>query len=171
VGRGASFLLNVPPDRRGLIHGSDTASLNDLGKALRATFRTNLLSNAKLRASSVRHKSYGPEAVVDGNRNSFWASAESVTTPELGAEWQRPVKFNVIRLREEIRLGQRIEGFQLDIRDSQGWQPIAQGTSVGSCRLIRLPSEQTANKIRLRITQCPVCPVLSAGTSHSNFIP
>src|SRR5688572_10096895 len=36
VGRGANFLLNVPPDKRGKIHENDTAVLKEFGRRLRA---------------------------------------------------------------------------------------------------------------------------------------
>jgi alpha-L-fucosidase len=42
IGRGASFLLNVPPDRRGLLHESDTASLKAFGKLKQQIFGRNL---------------------------------------------------------------------------------------------------------------------------------
>lgn len=42
VGGNAAFLLNVPPDQRGLIHENDVARLKELGDALRATFQRNL---------------------------------------------------------------------------------------------------------------------------------
>ena len=41
VGRGANFLLNVPPDRRGLIHENDSASLVNFKKLKDASFSKN----------------------------------------------------------------------------------------------------------------------------------
>jgi alpha-L-fucosidase len=37
VGRGASLLLNLPPDRRGRIHQSDVKALGDFGRLLAET--------------------------------------------------------------------------------------------------------------------------------------
>jgi alpha-L-fucosidase len=42
VGRGASFLLNVPPDRRGLIYEVDADSLRGFGKLVASTFGQKL---------------------------------------------------------------------------------------------------------------------------------
>ena len=53
VGRGGSLLLNVPPDRRGLLHENDVASLRDFGAMVRGTFRENLAAKAKVKASNV----------------------------------------------------------------------------------------------------------------------
>ena len=42
VGRGAHLLLNVPPDRRGLLHENDLASLTAFGQRMRGMFRENV---------------------------------------------------------------------------------------------------------------------------------
>jgi alpha-L-fucosidase len=42
VGRGSTLLLNVPPDRRGLIHENDVAALKQWRALLDETFKTNL---------------------------------------------------------------------------------------------------------------------------------
>ena len=46
VGRGASFLLNVPPDRRGLVHEQDSESLRGFAKLIREIFSQNLAKQA-----------------------------------------------------------------------------------------------------------------------------
>jgi alpha-L-fucosidase len=47
VGRGSTLLLNVPPDRRGLIHENDVAALTQWRALLDETFKTNLALNAR----------------------------------------------------------------------------------------------------------------------------
>jgi alpha-L-fucosidase len=75
------------------------------------------------------------------------------------------VKFNVVRLRENIELGQRVEEFEIDrwVRDEPDgkWEAFAQATSIGACRLIRLADDITTNRVRLRITQSAACPAIS----------
>ncbi|HZT43794.1 MAG TPA: alpha-L-fucosidase [Chthonomonadaceae bacterium] len=163
VGHGASFLLNVPPDREGRLYAADVASLRQFGARLHATFRTNLANGATLTASNVRGNdpAYGPDKLLDNDRYSYWATDDAVTTPELIVDMGKETRFNVVRLRENIKLGQRIEAFALDTWQNGAWQEIARGTSIGACRLIRLPDDVTTSKVRLRITQCPVCPALS----------
>ncbi|MFZ0592611.1 MAG: alpha-L-fucosidase [Bryobacteraceae bacterium] len=163
VGRGASFLLNVPPDRRGLLYETDVNSLREFGKLREQTFAANLAAGAKLTALNVRDASsmYGPGNLFDGNRDTYWATDEAVTTPNLTLEFEQPVSFNVIRLRENIRLGQRIGAFAVESWSNGGWERIAEGTSIGNCRLIRTSEPIHSSKIRLRITESPVCPALS----------
>jgi len=72
----------------------------------------------------------------------------------------RPAVFNVVNLREYLPLGQRIEAFALDQWQEGQWKEFATGTSIGNRRLIR-GDFITTSKVRLRITQAPVCPAIS----------
>ncbi|MCC6369033.1 MAG: alpha-L-fucosidase [Bryobacterales bacterium] len=161
VGRGASFLLNVPPDRRGLIHERDAASLQEFGTRRKRTFGKNLVEGAKVTASSVRGRRFGPENLVDGNRHTYWSSEDTAPAPEVVVDLGREARFDVARLREYIPLGQRVEGFALEYWKDGGWRSLGEGTSVGACRLVRLAEAVTARKVRLRVTQSPVCVALS----------
>jgi alpha-L-fucosidase len=163
AGRGAAFLLNVPPDQRGLLHEHDVASLQALGEILRQTFDKNLAAGGKVTAPGVRgrNKTWRAENLIDGDRRSYWASDDSITTPDVLLEWKRPIAFNVIRIRENIRLGQRVEQFQVDVRKNDAWTTAASGTSIGSCRILRLPADVTTDKVRLRILKSPAAPALS----------
>ena len=164
VGRGASHLLNVPPDRRGRLNEADLISLRGFGEWWKATFANNLARQARLKPTNVRGGSarHAPENLLDGDPSTYWATDDSVTTPELRLEFPQPVTFNIVCLREYIRLGQRVESLELDVKTGQNWRKVAAATSVGNCRLIRTPEPVTADQLRLRITQSSVCPALSA---------
>jgi alpha-L-fucosidase len=66
----------------------------------------------------------------------------------------------VVRLREYLPLGQRVESFALDQWKAGRWLEFAAGTSIGNCRLIR-GRPVTTDKVRLRILKAPVCPAIS----------
>jgi alpha-L-fucosidase len=66
----------------------------------------------------------------------------------------------VVRLREYLPLGQRVEAFGIDVWENGHWREYANGTSIGNCRLVRGRPVTTA-KVRLRITKAPVCPAIS----------
>lgn len=163
VGRGANLLLNVPPDRWGRLNEADVASLREFGELRRATFGKNLAAHATLVASNIRgnRRTYAPANLLDEDASTYWATDDEVTTPELGVEFSQPVTFSVIRLREAIRLGQRIASFEIDVRSGNAWRKLAAATSVGNCRLIRTGEPVTTDNLRLRITSSPVCPALS----------
>jgi alpha-L-fucosidase len=159
VGRGGSLLLNVPPDRRGLLHENDVASLRDFGALVRGTFRENLAAKARVKASNER-RGYGPQNLLDGDRTTYWATDDAVKTAEVEFTLPAETKFNVIRLRENIQLGQRIDAFEIDLWRGGKWDTFARATSIGACRLIRTEDAIT-NRLCLRITQASACPALS----------
>jgi alpha-L-fucosidase len=53
-----------------------------------------------------------------------------------------------------------VEAFALDIWTDDKWEQFATGTSIGNCKLVRA-KPVTTTKVRLRITQSPVCPAIS----------
>ena len=133
VGRGATLLLNVPPNRDGLLSAEDIASLKGFGDYRRKTFGTNLAAGAK-----VAHQD---------NESAYTLA--------------RPAAFNVIRVAEDIRYGQRIDSIAVDAWQEGDWKEIATATSIGPRRLIRLPRAATSPKVRLRVTKSAAEPMIS----------
>jgi alpha-L-fucosidase len=162
VGRGATLLLNIPPDRRGQLHSADVQSLLDFAHQRDAIFGHDLAAGAKVTAPNTRggDAQFAPGNVIDGNRQTYWATDDNGNGPELVLDLGKPVTFNVVRLREYLPLGQRIEGFALDQWKDGQWAEFATGTSIGNCRLVH-GQKITTDKVRLRITRSPVCPALS----------
>ena len=66
----------------------------------------------------------------------------------------------MVRIREYLPLGQRVEAFALDQWQDGKWTEFAKATSIGACRLVRT-KPVTTSRLRLRITQAPVCPAIS----------
>ena len=162
VGRGACLNLNLPPDRRGRIHENDIRSLAEFRRTLDATFANNLAKGAKLSASNTRGKAkqFAAKNVLDHKRQTYWATDDGITTPELVLDLGKPVTFNVVSLREYLPLGQRVDAFALDqFKDGQ-WVEFAKSTSIGNLRLIR-GDRVTTDKVRLRVTKAAACPALS----------
>jgi len=161
VGRGSSLLLNLPPDRRGRIHADDTNSLRQFRHILDATFDQNLAADATLNASNVRGTSdhFGPSRLLDGDRQTYWATDDQVTSPELIVTLPAPATFHVVDLREYLPLGQRVSTWALDRWVDDAWVEFARGQSIGNRRLWRGGPITTA-RVRLRLTG-PVCPAIS----------
>ena len=160
VGRGAVFLLNLPPDRRGLIHENDVQSLREFRKLMNATFAADLARGAKVSASNVR-PGFPAENVADGNRDTYWATDDNVTTASLELTLPKEAAFNVVLLQEYIQLGQRISAFNVEALVGGQWQKIGEGTSIGYKRLLRTACV-TAGALRINITHADTCPTLSA---------
>ncbi len=162
VGRGATLLLNLPPDRRGQIHEEDAKSLHGFRHLLDMTFAHDLAQDAKISASNTRGNDarFAPANVTDGNPQTYWATDDKAAEPNLVLEFPKPVSFDVVRLREFLPLGQRIDSFALEQWDGSKWAEFASGTSIGSCRLVRV-EPVTTSKVRLRITGAQACPAIS----------
>ncbi len=162
VGRGANLILNVPPDRRGVIHENDVKALQGFRKLMDETFGADLARSAVAMASNVRGNDpkFGAQNLLDGSRETYWASNDDVATPEVTLSFKEPVTFNVVRIREAIRLGQRVDDWAVDAWLDGAWKEIAKGTAIGACRLARTETV-TTDKVRLRITKSPVCPAIA----------
>jgi alpha-L-fucosidase len=163
VGRGASFLLNVPPDRRGQFSDTDVQALESFGRMRESTFAKNLAAGAKVTASNVRGRAnrFDVKNVTDGDRHTYWTTDDSATHPEVTLAFPNANTFNVIQIREYIPLGQRIAAFTIEAEEDGQWRTLANGTSIGNCRLICFPRQTTTRKVKLKIVDCPVCPALS----------
>jgi alpha-L-fucosidase len=162
VGRGASFHLNLPVDRRGQIHEIDAKSLIEFRRMLDATFSNNLIRNTRITATNTRNNArrFSTSNLTDHSRETYWATDDGELTPSLIVEFGKAMTFNVVRLREYLPLGQRVESVAIDEwRDGQ-WQEVAKATSIGNCRLIRM-GRITTTKIRLRITSAAASPAIS----------
>jgi alpha-L-fucosidase len=164
VGRGACLNLNLPPDRRGMIHENDVRALREFRRLLDATFAQNLVRGARVSASNQRGGgavgTFAAANAIDGDRNTYWATDDTETTPELVVEFPRETVFNVVDLREYLPLGQRVEAFAVDAWRDGRWEEFAAGTSIGHRRLVR-GATVTSSKVRLRITQAPVAPAIA----------
>ncbi len=164
VGRGANLDLGLSPNKQGQLDREDVAALKQFGDLLRQTFAENVAKGATFTASNIRGKNsakYGPQFLVDNNRYSYWSTDDAVHTPSLTLSMATEKSFNVIRLRENIKLGQRISAFEVEAFIAGRWKKIAAATSIGANRLIRLPQTVHTRKVRLIITDSPVAIALS----------
>ena len=162
VGRGASFLLNLPPDRRGQIHERDQAALQEFRRRLDTLFADNLAKQGELSASNVRggDDAFAANQVLDGDRTrTYWATDDEHQQAELAMSFPEPVQFNVVDLREYLPLGQRVHAWAVDRWQDGQWLEFASGESIGARRLWRGDTVETS-KVRLRVSG-PVCPAIS----------
>ena len=157
------MLLNLAPDRRGQIPDMDVNSLREFRRILDATFRKDYAQDALVSASNTRgqgDRRFSPRNVIDGRRDTYWTTDDQITTPEVIIDLRREQTFNVVRVREFLPLGQRVEAFAVDVWKDNEWHEFARGTSIGNSKLVR-GKPVTTTKVRLRITQAPVCPAIS----------
>lgn len=163
VGRGASLLLNIPPDKRGLVHENDVKSLKGFGELLRQTFSVNLAAGAKASSAETRGRDeagFGPAKVLDADRHSYWATDDAAREGSVTLTLPEARTFNIVRLREPLKLGERVDGWKVEVFESGAWREYAKGEVVGNCRLVR-GAPVTTDRIRVTVASDRTCPALS----------
>lgn len=163
IGRSANLLLNIPPDRRGLIHEIDARRLVEFGRIIKETFKNNLTKSAKANASSYRGNSsrFSPQKAIDNDFDTYWAMDDGATNGWLEVEFKKPVRFDNVLLQEYIPLGQRVHQWQVDAWIDSGWKSICSGTTIGYKRILRVQPIET-QKVRLVILKSKACPTIAS---------
>ena len=128
VGYNSVLLLNIPPDRRGLINEADVARLKEFAE--------------------YRKQAFADDRVKEGQK--LW---EAISNGERTYKLKSGSEINVVMLQEDIARGQRVEAFSVEAQTADGWKEIAQGTTVGYKRLLRFPDVK-ANQLRIKIKSC-----------------
>ncbi len=162
VGRGSTLLLNIPPDRRGLIHENDVAALKALRALLDETFKINLAEKANVSTSAVRGDAnqYAAVNVSDKNPETYWTLNDNDTFGTLEFTFDKPQLVKYVLLQEYIKLGQRLKSFVIEARAGDTWNVIGEGTTIGYKRIVKVePVETTA--VRITIRDAKACPVIS----------
>ncbi len=158
VGRNSVLLLNIPPDRRGLINENDVRALRGWRELLDRTFRYGYLKKTAVRASG---QAPGLEAgnLLRKNPKTGWAPPADQTRPWLEFTLERTSRFHCLEISEDINRGQRIEEFSVEAWQGGKWTEIARGTTVGYRRLLTVPPVRT-DRVRLNILQARDVPYL-----------
>ncbi|MFA7228044.1 MAG: alpha-L-fucosidase [Melioribacteraceae bacterium] len=157
VGRNGVLLLNVPPDKRGLISASDSKSLNGMNRILKKTFGRNFLSDAKIKSRDME-KTFNASIITD--KTAYWTTSGMRDTSSIEFVMPGIRTFDVAMLQEEIRVGQRIEKFHLDYWTGKEWINFVSGTTVGYKRLLRF-NPVKAGRVRLVIERSRLNPTIS----------
>ena len=156
VGYNSVLLLNIPPDKRGLLADSDVKSLQGFRQLLDKTFSSNLAKGAAIKAVN----GVNTKALLDNKYDTYFTTKgkDSITTIEFSLPALKT--FDVLSLQENITVGQRIESFVMEYKEGGEWKPVTEGSTVGYKRLIRF-KEVTAKQVRVRILSSRLNPTLS----------
>lgn len=163
VGRNGSLLLNLPVDRRGLVHENDAARLYDLRNKLDRIFARDLARDGAATASNIRgvDERFGPSRATDGDPKTFWATDDGVTRAQLIVDFSVPTPVDHVVIGEAIALGQRVESFAIRAEVRGEWREVARGTTIGNKRILRIaPIDATA--MRLDVLSARACPTIAS---------
>ena len=162
VGLGSPLLLNVAPNREGLIDQKDIDSLMGFRDILDNTFDVNYAEGASAEATAVRgnHPDYAAENVTDNDYDTYWTMDDGQTTGSVTVELDEPTLLDVIQIQEYIPLGQRISSFTVDVRVNGEWMPYGEGGTIGYKRLVK-GAPITADAVRVNITGAYAVPLIN----------
>ena len=158
VGRGTPLLLNIPPNQDGLFDERDIQRLYEFAAYRDALYREDLALGAKVSGSALS-PDFACYHLTDGRKTSSWVSDAELPI-QLELDLGAPKAFDVIELREDLKLGQRIAAFHVQVELDGVWQEFGSGHTVGYKRLLR-GSVIEAQKIRVTITEAQALPLLT----------
>ncbi|MBT5186593.1 MAG: alpha-L-fucosidase [Kordiimonadaceae bacterium] len=152
AGRNCFVLINVPPNKDGLFDDRDVTALYEFKAARDKVFMTNFTRAANIYPTNQRagDDEYSPNKLVDRDRESYWATDNGIKQAQIVFNMTREHEFNVVRLSEPIRMGQRIKSYEVEAMINSQWTVIAKGTTIGRKRLHTFKPVTTQN-LRLRI--------------------
>jgi len=166
VGRNGNLILNLSPDKRGLVPDNQLDALNKAAQIINETFAADLAAGGKVTAddSSPAHS---PSLALDGNLDTWWEAAPGKTNGAVTLTLPKAITFDVVSLQEAVdHRGQRIESFAIGTWNGSAWinaEKIQSDdlTTVGHRRLIRLKAPVTTDQVRIRITGARLEPTLA----------
>lgn len=178
VGRNATLILNLPPDKDGLIPEATAKRMAELGRMLRSRLGNDLARKATISVSEERaagrHRDYSARNLTDGRADTYWATDDGTTSATITLTWDKPTTVRYVQLMEHIRLGQRVRAFSIETSDDgTRFTPRATGiatTTIGYKRIIPL-NGSTAHSyddgfkvraLRVKINDSKACPLIQS---------
>jgi alpha-L-fucosidase len=160
VGRNSNLLLNVPPDRRGLLHEKDVESLLKFRELREKEFESDLARGKKAISSDNRGRGFKSSNVTDGDPETYWATPDNVAQGQLIIRLGKETEVNRIILQEYIKLGQRVQEFRVEALAGKEWKEVTTGTTIGYKVIRKFPVVKTS-QIRVTISKAKACPTIS----------
>ena len=156
VGYNSVLLLNILPNKEGLLSKSDINSLKGFRQLLNEIFAKNLVKGAKITSSNGSRT----KALLDKDDATDFTTRADDTATTIEFALSSAKTFNVLELQENIRFGQRVEKFAFEYLDHGVWKRLAEGSTIGYKRLLEF-NTVTAKKVRLKILSSRLNPRLA----------
>src|SRR5436190_1266452 len=144
VGRGSNLLLNVPPDRRGLINENDSAALMAFKKLRDESFKDNLAKTAKAYWEFSMDNLPNKELIIREFKSNS-GEAYSTNVLQFTVEFDAVKKINCIGLYEYLHNGQTIRNFRIELFNGKKNVGAVNGTTVGRKRLLTFPATEVSS--------------------------
>lgn len=176
VGRNATLILNMPPNRNGVIDPTVVTQMERLGEMMTTRLSNDYAKNATVTASVTRENmgtgNYDATKLIDGNKDTYWAAPDGVTSATITFDLGEVKPLRYVMLQEFIKLGQRVKKFKIETStDGSDWGERATSikqTTIGYKRIIPLHGSTTnsygsgvnSRYVRVTIEDAKACPLL-----------
>lgn len=165
-----NFILNVAPNREGLIDPNAVKALEEVGKrwkntgampALPAVAAAPIISSniAKFQRSN---SSWSDDMNImdfanDDRFNSSWQSNSTVKQPWYEIDFDKDQRFNMISIVED---GNNIKKYRLEYNENGTWKPLTKGEGEGRVKIHRFDSVW-GGKVRILIDEFSAPPAIA----------
>ena len=156
VGRNSLLLLNLTPNKDGLIPAQDSIRLCEWHKRYTSELSNNLMSD-RMRISGGKDTKR-LRCLLDGNRESYWVA--DTKTPVVEVDFGKKLRFNRLLLQEYIEKGQRVKAFTIEYWKDGKWIVLDTQTTIGYKRILRFP-EIVSSRLRICVKDSRDIPYLS----------
>ena len=176
VGRNATLILNLPPDRSGELPQATVNRMAELGKLLTDRLGTDLARKANIKVSETRdagaNRNYEATNMIDSEKDTYWAPNDGTTSATITLTWDEAQTVRYVSLMEYIRLGQRVKSFTVETsEDGVNFTQRASNvktTTIGYKRIIPLNGMTAssygtgykAKAVRITINDSKACPLI-----------
>ena len=159
VGGNATFLLNIPPMPNGLLHENDVKRLEEFGSWKKKSFTHNLMSTAHI--FSENEDPTHPVSDLTDDTSETWFQPESSELPvEITICLDGSYNLGYLVLKEAVCYSQRVEKFEIFVKEGEIWNSIYTGTVIGYKKIISVKG-QKAQKVKIVLHDFRVLPLLS----------
>lgn len=141
VGGNSSMLLNVPPDKNGLINKREIRTLKEFTRLITEPFKNEVTGFIPCPSHE---------------------KAEKNSVAEIRMKADKKTELRLISLREDLSFSQRVEEFSILIKNrDKKYECIYNGTVIGSRKIVRLKAAVSTDEIIIAVKQSRAEPKLT----------
>ena len=143
----------------GLLHENDVKRLEEFGSWKRKSFVHNLMETAHVFSENEDPAHLASNLISDTLEN--WYQPESSELPvEITISLDHLYNLGYLVLKEAVRYSQRVEKFEVLVKENETWNRIFTGTVIGYQKIIPVKG-QKAREVKIVLHDFRVLPLLS----------
>lgn len=150
VGGNASLLLNVPPDKNGLISKREIRTLKEFTRLIKEPFESEIKNFEAYTVSQNGERTADLTKPIHFENDDF----------SLKLKTEKAEEVRTISICEDIRFSQRVERFEIWAKKNGGYQKLSENTVIGTKKIVRLKEAVKTDEIVFVFKQTRNNPVI-----------